>query len=211
MSLDGYIAGPQGEFDWIIGDPEIDFGAVFAQFDTLLVGRATFELMVKHGRAVTPGMRTIVFSRTLRQSDFPDVTIVAGKEKETVAALRAQPGKDVWLFGGGALFRSFLDMELVDTVEVAVMPVLLGGGIPLLPAPAKRAKLKLMGHKVYGSGIVSLEYSKEHANEHPTEDTKKPSQERSRPARKKSGAARKMTGRAISVSTGCRAQGIIPA
>jgi dihydrofolate reductase len=185
MSLDGYIAGPQGEFDWIIGDPEIDFGALFREFDTLLVGRATFEFMVKHGRAVTPGMQTIVFSRTLRQSDFPDVTIVAGQEKETVAALRGKPGKDIWLFGGGALFRSLLDMELVDTVEVAVIPVLLGGGIPLLPSPAKRAKLKLMGHKVYGSGIVALEYSKEHANEHPTEHAKKPSKERSKPDRRK--------------------------
>jgi len=173
MSLDGYIAGPQGKFDWIIGDPEMDFAALFQQFDTLLVGRGTFEFMVKHGRAVTPGMKTIVFSRTLQESDFPDVTIVAGKEKETVAELRARPGKDIWLFGGGLLFRSFLDAGLVDTVEAAVIPVLLGGGIPLLPAPAKRAELKLTGHKVYGSGIVLLEYSKERATEHARERSKK--------------------------------------
>jgi dihydrofolate reductase len=159
MSLDGYIAGPQGEFDWIISDPEIDFGEVFAAFDTLLVGRGTFEFMVKHGQAAVPGMKIMVFSRTLPQSDFRDVTIVPGKEEETVTALRARPGKDIWLFGGGLLFRSFLDLGLVDTVEVAVIPVLLGGGIPLLPAPAKRAKLKLTGHKVYASGIVLLEYS----------------------------------------------------
>jgi dihydrofolate reductase len=161
MSLDGYIAGPQGEFDWIISDPEIDFGEVFATFDTLLVGRGTFEFMVKQGQAAVPGMKIIVFSRTLQQSDFPDVTIVPEKEEETVTALRARPGKDIWLFGGGLLFRSFLDLGLVDTVEVAVIPVLLGGGVPLLPAPAKRAKLKRTGHKVYGSGIVVLEYSNE--------------------------------------------------
>ena len=163
MSLDGYIAGPEGEFDWIISDPEIDFGALFAQFDTLLVGRGTFGFMMQHGQAAVPGMKIIVFSRTLLQRDFPDVTIVAGKEKETVAALRAQPGKDVWLFGGGLLFRSFLDAGLVDTVEVAVIPVLLGGGIPMLPAPTKRANLKLTRHKAYKSGIVLLEYSGEHS------------------------------------------------
>jgi dihydrofolate reductase len=106
-----------------------------------------------------PGMKIIVFSHTLQPRDYPDVTIVAGKEKETVAALRKEPGKDLWLFGGGLLFCSFLDPGLVDTVEVAVIPILLGGGIPLLPAPAKQAKLKLTGHKVYGSGIVLLEYS----------------------------------------------------
>jgi dihydrofolate reductase len=172
MSLDGYIAGPQGEFDWIVRDPEIDFGALFAQFDTLLVGRGTFEFMVEHGQATVPGMKIIVFSRTLQQCDFPDVTIVAGKEKETVAELREKPGKDIWLFGGGLLFRSFLELGLVDTVEVAVIPVLLGGGIPLLPAPAKKAKLKLTGHKVYGSGIVLLEYSNDHATEHPKEHSK---------------------------------------
>jgi dihydrofolate reductase len=160
MSLDGYIAGPKGEFDWIVSDPEIDFAALFQQFDTLLVGRGTFEFMVKHGQAAVPGMKIIVFSRTLQQRDFPDVTIVAGKEAETVATLRTKPGKDIWLFGGGLLFRSFLDAGLVDTVEVALIPVLLGGGIPLLPAPAKPTKLRLTGHKVYGTGVVLLEYSK---------------------------------------------------
>jgi dihydrofolate reductase len=163
MSLDGYIAGPNGEFDWIIAEPEIDFGALFAQFDTLLVGRGTFEFMVQHGQATVPGMKIIVFSRTLQQPDFPDVTIVPGKEKETVAALRAKPGKDIWLFGGGLLFRSFLDAGLVDTVEVAVIPVLLGGGIPLLPAPAKLTKLKLTGQKVYKGGTVLLQYSNEYS------------------------------------------------
>jgi len=160
MSLDGYIAGPKGEFGWIVRDPEIDFAALFAQFDTLLVGRGTFEFMVKHGQATVRGMKIIVFSRTLQQRDFPDVKVLAGHEKETVAALREKPGKDIWLFGGGLLFRSFLDAGLVDTVEVAVIPVLLGGGIPLLPAPAPQTQLKLTGHKVYKSGIVSLEYSK---------------------------------------------------
>ena len=76
-----------------------------------------------------------------------------------MTALRAEWGKDIWLFGGGSLFRSLLDAGLVDTVEVAVMPVLLGGGIPLLPPPAERAKLKLTGQKVYKAGIVLLEYA----------------------------------------------------
>jgi dihydrofolate reductase len=160
QSLDGYIAGPKGEADWIIMDPEIDFAAMFDQFDTFLIGRKTFEGMAKTGNAAMPGVKTFVFSRTLRQRDYPEVTIVGKKVKETVKSLRAKSGKDIWLFGGGLLFRSLLDLGLVDTVEVAIIPVLLGKGVQLLPQPAKRARLKLTNHKVYKkTGICSLEYT----------------------------------------------------
>src|SRR4029450_3145621 len=89
VSLDGYIAGPKGEADWIIMDPEIDFDALFDQFDTFLLGRRTFEVMGT-GHGGTAGTKTIVFSRTLRQLDYPGVTIISEGAQETVAALRAQ-------------------------------------------------------------------------------------------------------------------------
>lgn len=158
-SLDGFIAGPNDEADWITMDPDIDFSAIFKQFDTMLVGRRTFESMVHEGDSTMPGMKTFVFSRTLQQSNYPKVTIVSEEWQEMLTALRKQSGKDIWLFGGGELFRSIAEVKLVDAVEVAVVPVLLGGGIPLLPSPSKRIKLKLTGHKIYKTGIVSLEYS----------------------------------------------------
>jgi dihydrofolate reductase len=104
------------------------------------------------------GARTFVFSRTLRPGEHPNVTIIAEVSASTVAPIRAQARKDIWLFGGGTLFRSFLDAGLVDTVEVAVMPVLLGGGVPLLPNWAHQTKLTLTGHRIYNTGIVLLEY-----------------------------------------------------
>ena len=161
-SLDGYIAGPRGEADWIIMDPDIDFGALFDQFDTILVGRHTFEMMVAGGGG-GPGlsdMKTLVFSRTLEQSDHPGVTIVSQNVEETLNNLREEPGKDIWLFGGGLLFRSLLDAGLVDGIGVGVIPVLLGGGIPLLPPPAEKVTLTLTEQRVYEkTGIVSLEYA----------------------------------------------------
>lgn len=159
MSLDGYIAGPHGECDWIPNDPEINFTEILSQFDTLLVGRRTFDTMVSAGQTSMPGMKMIVFSKTLRSVDHPNIEIMRENQRETVSALKTQPGKDIWLFGGGSLFRSLAVEGLVDTVEVAVIPVLLGEGVPLLPAPAHRMKLSLTAQKAYKTGIVSLEYA----------------------------------------------------
>ena len=157
-SLDGYIAGPNGEIDWITRDPDIDFGQIFSQFDTLLIGRGTFDEMVKQGNDDMPGMKLIVFSRTLQEQDYPNVTIVAEKAETVVAELKEKAGKDICLFGGGALFRYLAEAGLVDTVEVAVMPTLLGGGTPLLPGPAPRIALALTSHRIYKTGIALLEY-----------------------------------------------------
>jgi dihydrofolate reductase len=159
-SLDGYIAGPNGEWDWIVPDPDVDFGTLFSQFDTVLLGRRTYEVTLSPDAPPwPPEIRRYVFSRTLRQRDHPGVTIVADTVEETLTALRATSGKDIWLFGGGSLFRSLLDARLVDTVELAVIPVLLGEGIPLLAPPVRQAKLTLVRHAASRAGIVRLEYA----------------------------------------------------
>jgi len=164
MSLDGYIAGPNGEYDWIVMDPELgkEFPKLFGRYDTMLVGRKSFVASGGQGGGgggPFGGMKVVVFSRTLSPADHPGVTIVGDGAAATVRQLRESPGKDIWLFGGGSLFRSLLDAGLVDFVEVGVIPVLLGGGIPLLPAPAARASLTLTSHRVYEkTGTVMLEY-----------------------------------------------------
>ncbi len=160
MSLDGYIADSSHEFDWIGIDPDIDFSKLSLQFDTYLMGRKTFEITRRHDQAETPGIRTFVFSHTLRQRDYDNVTIVGKNWKEVVQSLRREPGKDIWLFGGGSLFRSLAGAGLVDTVEVSVIPILLGEGIPLVADPAIQIALTLLEHRVYAkTGTVSLVYA----------------------------------------------------
>ena len=167
MSLDGYIAGPREEIDWIVMDPDLDsaaFAAFNARFDTVLLGRKSYDFMRRHhGSAAMPGMEMHVISRTLRQEDCPDA-IVSADPAATLATLQTrqgkETGKDIWCFGGGELFRSLLSLGLVDTVELAVIPVLLGGGLPLLPPPGPTVQLQLLRQQAYPkSGTVLLEYT----------------------------------------------------
>ena len=160
VSLDGFIAGPNGEYDWIVMDPSIDFAALYKEFDTAVMGRKTYAVAAAEGvSGAMPGIDVVVFSRTLPAATYPGVRIVNDDPRKIVAALKAKRGGDIWLFGGGELFRLLLDAGLVDTVEVALMPVLLGTGIPLLP-PGAATKLVLADQKILPtSGIVALAYS----------------------------------------------------
>ncbi|MEW6323126.1 MAG: dihydrofolate reductase family protein [Acidobacteriota bacterium] len=160
VSLDGFIAGPKGEFDWIVIDPSIDFSAVFKDFDTAVMGRRTYEaLIAQGGHGEMPGLDVVVFSRTLAPATYPGVTITNDDPRAVVKDLKQRKGRDIWLYGGGELFRTLLEARLVDSVEVAVIPVLLGSGVPLLP-PGASTTLVLADHKVLpATGTVALAYT----------------------------------------------------
>lgn len=158
-SLDSYIAGPNGEFDWIVVDPEIDFAAMYAGFGGLVMGRRSYDVFVATGGAVGPALPTYVYSRTLPEGERDGVTIV----RDAVAHVRALKsegsGKPLWLWGGGELFRELASAGVVDGVDVAIIPVLLGGGLRLLPSPGPKLSLRLRSHRLYSAtGTLWAEY-----------------------------------------------------
>lgn len=164
-TLDGFIADPNGGYDWIVMDPAIDFAAAFAEFDAFVMGRKTWDISAKVDPAemgmadMFAGKEVLVFSRTLK-SARPGITILDTDPAETVRTMKAKPGKDIWLFGGGSMFRTLADAGLVDTVEVAIMPVLLSQGVPLLAPGAPIIGMTLdKCETLPKSGIVMLTYS----------------------------------------------------
>ena len=156
-SLDGFIAGPDDDFSWITPEPSFDFDALYAQFDTLLMGRRTYEIVRATGEDFR-GKEVLVASRTLEPDSHPGIEVVRDGLEKRIHELISQPGGDIWLYGGGKLFSQVLAWNLVDTVEPAIIPILLGSGIPFLPSPAVRRRLTLVSNQAYPSGMVLLEY-----------------------------------------------------
>jgi dihydrofolate reductase len=163
MSLDGFIADAKGGTSFLVSDPTYDSAPFFASIDTVLMGRVTYEEAVRQGMRAYPGMQNYVVSRTLRPDDFPEVTILGDDVERAIANLRSGSGKDIWLCGGGVLFRSLLGAGLVDTVELGVSPLLLGcPGTPLLalnPSLREAVRLELTQHRALPSGLLVLEYT----------------------------------------------------
>lgn len=164
MSLDGYIAGPNGEAEWIeMPDQKAAmeyFKTFMKEFDTVVIGGRTFALMARDNPQTSyPGLKNYVISRSLSAGAYPNVTILGDEGISTIAGLRQQEGKDIWLFGGGMLFGSFAAARLVDTVEVAVCPVLLGDGKKLMAGCSDRVKLELVSIDQNILGSVGLKYA----------------------------------------------------
>jgi dihydrofolate reductase len=158
ISLDGYIAGPNNEFDWIIVNKEIDFAELMKRYDTYFLGRKTYELSKNMGASAYGNSRVYVFSNTLKRVDEPFI-LICGNIKEQVDQIKNEEGKDIALFGGGELLTSFLDLDLVDEISLPVIPIILGKGIPFVRELNKRVLLTLLSTKAYSNGTVELTYA----------------------------------------------------
>jgi dihydrofolate reductase len=156
ISLDGYIAGSNNEFDWIVVDKEIDFSEMMKRFDTYFLGRKTYELSKGMGQSFGKD-KVYVFSTTLKEVEIPAV-LITGDIKQKVKEIKKETGKDIALFGGGELLTSLLNLDLVDEISMAVIPVLLGSGIPMIRELNKRVTLTLTDTKKYSNGTVQLTY-----------------------------------------------------
>lgn len=162
VSLDGYIEGPNGEFDWCFTDQDYGMTAFFQRIDSVFMGRKSYELAQAMGPAgEMPGMpqlKEYVFSNTLSEVK-PGVTLVNGDIEAKVKQIKAQPGKDIWLFGGASLTAALLNGGLVDEMSLAVHPLILGGGKPLFSQIRERVPLTLTDTQTYSSGLVMLTYT----------------------------------------------------
>ena len=161
VSLDGYIEGPNGEFDWCFADQDYGMSAFFKRIDSLFIGRKSYELVLSMESEAPPGFpkfKEYVFSNTFDKVREGAVLIRGDIEAE-VKRIKQEKGKDIWLFGGADLISSLMNLRLVDEIILAVHPVVLGGGKALFKAIHERTWLTLTDHKIYPNGLVFLTYS----------------------------------------------------
>lgn len=161
VSLDGFIEGPNGEYDWCFTDQDYGMSDFLKRIDTIFLGRKSHEMMMKMeapaGDNPWKGVKSYVFSNTLKK-DGEDFEIVGGDIENKVLEIKNRKGKDIWLFGGASLTASLLNAGLVDELGMAVHPILLGAGKPLFQGIKGRIKTKLIDSKTYSTGLVYLKY-----------------------------------------------------
>lgn len=157
-SLDAYIAGPDHAVDWLQWTKEIaDISAAYWKtIDTVLMGRKTYEKAPKQGY---PGVRNVVFSRTLPEASRGSLEVTAADPAEFVARLKERPGKGICVMGGGELAATLFDADVIDEVVLNTHPVLLGSGVPLFPRLKRRVNLELLAVRTLENQCVLLSYA----------------------------------------------------
>ncbi|HYJ65990.1 MAG TPA: dihydrofolate reductase family protein [Parafilimonas sp.] len=160
VSLDGFIEGPNGEYDWCFTDPDYSLKNFFNRIDTIFVGRKTYEMSseMEGGGAGFPKFKEYVFSTTLDKVK-QGATLIKSNIKTEVEKIKNEKGKDIWLFGGASLTTSLMNLGLVDELSLAVYPVILGSGKSLFNNIKDRTNLILVDTKTYSTGLISLTYN----------------------------------------------------
>ena len=174
VTLDGFIEGKNGEVDWCIMDPDMDFPDFLARIDTILYGRKSYDLWGQYIPAdeapesekeiwnLVHSKKKYVFSRTQKEPN-QQATFINDHIPEVVSQLKKEPGTDIWLYGGASLVTTFINLRLVDEFRLSIHPVVLGEGTPLFVDLKQRLDLKLVDSKVFSSGVVQVIY---HWNDH---------------------------------------------
>ena len=170
-SLDNFIARPDGGVEWLFNDGT-DYGMAefFRSIDCMLLGRKTYEVAIGHNQpqrksrtakkkaSFSGGMQSFVFSRTLKAGPADDFKVVSENAGAFVRQLKSEPGKDIWLMGGGELAGSLLTEGVVDELRLNIHPVLLGQGIPLFHGLTNKVALELIASKPHKNGCVQVDY-----------------------------------------------------
>src|SRR5690606_13881891 len=165
VTLDGYIEGPNGEYDWCFTDQDYGLNELFSRIDTVFIGRKSYKIAQAYAAdnngQLVPGMepvKTYVFSRTLEKAE-DDAVIISVDAMAVARKIKEQPGKDIWLYGGASLTDALMKEGLVDELWLSVHPILLGAGKPLFRPQESRTHLALLESKTYETGLVSLRYA----------------------------------------------------
>ncbi|HKR64570.1 MAG TPA: dihydrofolate reductase family protein [Thermoanaerobaculia bacterium] len=174
-SADGYIARADGDLEWLTSRPAPEgfygMNAFTRTIDTMILGRKTYEASLRLGAKFDTKDRTIVFSRHAAPADAPSgVEFVSDDVASFVSRLRAQPGKDIWLMGGGEIIASFLDANAIDEFVISVVPVFIGDGIPLIERGPRHVPLQLVSVEHFEDGLVQIRYRVEEFTPAPSQE-----------------------------------------
>ena len=162
-SLDGYIAGEEGDIDWLFTDHDTDYGYYdfYSTIDTIIMGRKSYEGILRVGEFPYKEKKCYVFSKSLSYTGCENVEVVNDLNSGLfLKDLVETEGDDIWLLGGGRLISSFMKYDLIDRIIISIHPLIIGGGVPLFERCNVPSEWSLDNVESFASGLVQISYNK---------------------------------------------------
>jgi len=167
-TLDGFIEGPNGEIDWCIMDDDMNFDGFLSNIDSIFYGRVSYDSWGNYQPDENAGSEEINLWETIhsknkfvfssQEREDQNATFINSDIAEKVTEIKQQEGKDIWLYGGASLIKTFIELNLIDVYRISLHPVALGSGKPLFEDLKSRLNLKLLKTNIFKSGVVQLIY-----------------------------------------------------